>query len=174
MSKFNPNPQYPRKETSGASQRLSFWSQMGVENILHLDMTEFYEEVTDHLYWAPVEESGLEVGTSQYRPNHEITRSDIEGEISLEAARRILSRPMRDGDSLRLRLIERSNPERFFEGNFEATTVETTSVPPNLSKQYQEGRLIATETSPEFESSQYNFVVVGYDQKGSEDLENWR
>lgn len=174
MSVSNPNTTYPQRETIGNSQRLSTWNELGLENILQMDMTEFLEIAGNSLYWTPVEETDHTLSTSDYRPNYEIGDTDIEGEINLKAARKLLGGKIQKGDSLTLRLVDRSQPEGFYQGDFEVTTTETTTLPETLSEEYHSGQLIATETPTSFEPDHYNFIVAQVEQDYAEDLEDWR
>ena len=185
MSARNPyTPTYPQPETNPTSKSLSFLSAIGVENenMHQLSLSDALETVGESTYWSPIENpTGL--GTSQFRQNYEVQPDQLEGEIGLNAARKMLNGQINVGDSVEIVLLERIDGDdvQRYRGSFEVTDLESTSLHESELEKYLQGRPFVTEDSPSFESGPYSLTPIGVnynsgiDDDGiSENLEDWR
>ena len=185
MSARNPyTPTYPQPETNPTSKSLSFLSAIGVENenMHQLSLADALETVGKGTYWSPIENpSGI--GTSQFRPNYEVQPDQLEGEIGLNAAKKMLNGQINVGDTVEIVLLERLNGDdaQRYRGSFEVTDLDSTSLHESELEKYLQGRPFVTEDSPGFETGAYSLtpIEVNYsssiDDDGiSENLEDWR
>lgn len=173
---MSTSEQYPVRSDNLHKKNLQFWNDLGIP----VDRIQQVDRFSDRLYSAPVRPKAVNDFLVNDYTNTGL--SEAEGEIGLNAARKILGDQVSPGEDITVRMFEyQSWPEEVYDATLEV--VDESEVKQDAAEEYRKGcvEMINEETPPEFEYGGYDFVVfndqneaVVADPEFEFDLKDWR
>jgi hypothetical protein len=169
-------PFYPQRSDNIHRNSLEFWNELGIST----DRVQEVDRFSDRLYAAPV---SLKVEEDFQVTDYSNLGKEPEGEIGLQAAKKLLGGKIAEGDELTVRMIDYNDwPEDTYDASLKV--VDESEVCEDIEKEYLLGAIMMDleETPPTFEYGKiYDFIVfndgsstIVADQDYEFDLQEWR